>query len=177
MTDVYDDDLFEAATDEFPSKFHLRDRLVAIYPNGKSGSRQGENGKPYDWYETTTVVLDDGPNGWSETSRDDHGNDIAQLVPSVESDGAQVLRGFQWSAAGLTNRLAGRMPDPETGKPRSLVGRINARPGQKGRNPSWSIAAPTEDEMETARKYGSVCALERKLIMVEIMKLKDEAAF
>lgn len=171
-----DDDLFEGATDTFPAKFDLRDRLVVIYPNGKRGQRQGENGKPYDWYETTTVVLDDGPKGWSDTGRDDHGNDREMLVPSVKDEGAQVLENFQWSAGGLTSRLAKKLPDA-SGKPGSVLGRINSRPGKSGRNPSWSISAPTAEDMELARTFRAECAAARNKIQAEAQKNADEAAF
>jgi len=171
-----DDDLFEGATDEFPAKFDMRDRLVVIYPTGVKGSRLGENGKSYDWYETTTVVLDDGPKGWSEVGRDDHGNDRPMLVPSVEDEGAQVLEHFQWSAVGMTSRIANKLPGSD-GKPGSLLGRINSRPGKNGRNPSWSISAPTEEDKVTARKYTAVCKAARDKVMAEINAKKDEAAF
>jgi len=177
MSDVYDDeDLFEPATDEFPSKFDMRDRLVVMYPTGVKGERMGENGKPYDWYETTTVVLDDSPRGWSEVGRDDHGNDRPMLVPSVEDNGAQVLTKQQWSAGGITSRLSTRLPGPD-GKPGSLLGRINSMAGTKGRNPSWSIAPPTDEDKVTARKFIAVCAAARKQIMDERRQAADEAAF
>ena len=174
---VDDDDLFEAATDTFPSKFDLRDRLVVIYPNGTKGQRQGENGKPYDWYETTTVVLDDGPKGWQEEVIGEGGEFQPNLVASVEDNGPQVLRNFQWSAGGLTSRLATKLPDA-TGKPGSVVGRINSRPNsKKGMAPSWSIGKPTEEDMVTAREQRALCAAVRAESMKEAVKAADENAF
>lgn len=171
-----DDDLFEGATDEFPAKFDLRDRLVVIYPTGLTGKRPGANGKPYDWYETTTVVLDDSPAGYQDMGRDDHGNPRENLVPSVDAEGAQVLTNFQWSAGGLTARLAKKLPGKD-GKPGSLLGRINSRPGKGGNNPSWSISAPTEADMVQARKFTAECTEARQAIVDANTKSAEEAAF
>jgi hypothetical protein len=156
-----DDGLFEAASETFPSKFDLKNRLVVIYPDGETGQRLGENGKPYTWYSTTTVVLDDGPDGWQERVVGEGGEMQANLVPSVADEGPQVLKRFQWSAGGITARLAPRLPKAD-GKPGSQVGRINSRPNtKKGMAPSWSISAPTEADMATAREYADVCRAAR----------------
>lgn len=170
-----DDDLFEAASETFPSKFDLKNRLVVIYPTGVTGQRQGENGQPYTWYETTTVVLDDGPEGWqAQVLNMDTGEMQANLVPSVAEEGPQVLRNFQWSAGGITARLAPRVPKAD-GKPGSQVGRINSRPNKsKGMAPSWSISTPMEAEMATAREYAAVCRAERDAI-TEAHKAKVDA--
>lgn len=184
MTDVNvnagqddDDDLFEAASETFPSKFDLKDRLVVIYPDGESGQRMGENGKPYTWYSTTTVVLDDGPNGWQERVVGEGGELVANLVPSVAENGPQVLEHFQWSAGGITARLASRLPDAK-GKPGSQVGRINSRPNaKKGMAPSWSISTPTEEDMAIAREHREVCAAARRKITEAQVKAADNEAF
>ena len=173
-----DDGLFEAAAETFPSKFHLKDRLVAIYPTGVTGQRLGENGKPYTWYETTTVVLDDGPNGWQAEVLDmDKGTMVANLVPSVAEEGPQVLANFQWSAGGIGARLASRLPKAD-GKPGSQVGRINSRPNaKKGMAPSWSISTPTEADMTTARQYADVCRAARDEITKASQAAVDSDAF
>lgn len=183
MTDINttapqdDDDLFTAATDTFPSKFDLKDRLVVIYPTGLKGQRQGENGKPYDWYETTTVVLDDGPRGWQEQVVGEGGELQDNLVPSVDENGPQVLRKFQWSSGGIASRLAQKLPDA-SGKPGSQVGRINSRPNaKKGMAPSWSIGKPTEEDMVTARRHRELCAAERAEIVSANVQAADENAF
>jgi hypothetical protein len=169
-----DEGLFEAAKDTFPGKEDLKDRLVAIYPTGKTGERVGENGKPYPWYETTTVVLDDGPDGWQPTVIAD-GQPRENLVPSVEDNGPQVLKNFQWSASGLAARLAPIFDDP---KVRSVVGRINMRPpSKKGMAPPWGIAKPTEEEMDVARQYADVCRRARLEIREHRQKDADEAVF
>jgi len=157
-----DDGLFEAAAETFPSKFDLRNRLVVIYPTGKTGERKSEaTGKPYTWYETTTIVLDDGPEGWQDRVPGDAGELQPNLVPSVADEGAQVLKNFQWSAGGITARLAPRLPGKD-GKPGSQVGRINSRPNKnRGMAPSWSISTPTEADMTTARQYADVCRAAR----------------
>lgn len=157
MTDVNvnagqddDEDIFVASSDEFASKFDLRDRLVMIYPTGKTGTRMGENGKPYTWMETYTVVLDDGPEGWSKTMTviDENGSMVPNLVPSVEHEGVQVLKNFQWSAGGVVARLAGKAPADNNGVPVGLLGRIDAK-AQKGKAAAWRPNPPTE--ADTAR--------------------------
>lgn len=170
-----DDGLFEPASDTFPAKFDLKDRLVAVYPTGESGQRMGANNKPYTWYETTTVVLDDGPDGWQAQVVGDDGELRDSLVPSVEENGPQVLRNFQWSTDGMTARLKPIADDP---KVRSIVGRINKRPStKKGHNAAWSIAKPTDADMATARQHADVCRAERQAIRDARQAKADADAF
>jgi hypothetical protein len=170
-----DDDLFEAASETFPAKEDLKDRLVAIYPTGVSGERQGSNGKPYTWFETTTVVLDDGPDGWQAQVQDSDGEMRDNLVDSVAEHGPQVLRNFQWSTDGLVARLKPIYQDP---KVRSQVGRINKRPSQKkGHNAAWSISKPTDADMATARQHAEVCKAERQAIRDARQAKADADAF
>lgn len=173
-----DDDLFEAAVETFPGKKDLRDRLVVIYPNGKHGQRRSEaTGKPYDWYETTTVVLDDGPNGWQESVLDDDGDPTPNAVPSVAENGPQVLVDFQWSAGGYTSRLKAKLPKAD-GKPGSVLGRVNSRKNKnKGMNASWSISSPTEEDMKVARSFTAQCKEARDAIVAAHEAQQNEAAF
>lgn len=170
MSDVYDDDLFEPAKSEFPAKEDLKDRLVAIYPTGKFGTRKSPaTNKEYGWIETTTVVLDDGPNGDSFTD----------LVPPVGGDIGEgkpiVLRNFQWSAAGIFSRVEQKRTNPSVP---GTVGRINAMKNkQKGLADAWSISTPTEDEMATARRFGDACRAARDEIKAARAKDADEDAF
>lgn len=141
-----EDEFFDSATSEFPAKEDLKDRLVAIWFTGKTGTRQSEGtGKPYPFAESVTLVLDDGPNGWNPVRWDGEAN----LVPSVAEDGPQTLTGFEWSAKGLHDRLVKR---PVGGKP--MCGRINSRKNKiKGFNDSWSIDELTESDRVTVRQY------------------------
>jgi hypothetical protein len=176
--DDSDDGLFDAAADTFPGRVHLRDRLVVIYPDGESGQRPGSNGKPYTWYSSTTVVLDDGPEGWQAEVRDDDGDLVPNLVPSVADEGPQVLNKFQWSASGIATRMAQKLPDAKTGVPGSILGRINAiKNKDKGKNPPWSIAKPTEADMETARQYRDTCKAARDAITADRLAKQDSDAF
>lgn len=163
MANEFDDDLFEPAKSEFPAKEDLLNRLVVIYPTGKTGKRPASSGgDPYPWYETMTVVLDDGPDGTAAT----------ELVGPAP----QVLRGFQWSASGLVSRLMVKPSNAE--KVGSLVGRINTMPNKiKGRTPPWSIAAPTEEEMALARQYADLCRSVRDEIKAMHQAAADENAF
>lgn len=173
-----DEGLFDAAADTFPGRIHLRDRLVVIYPNGDSGERPGSNGKPYTWYGSTTVVLDDGPDGWQEEVRDDDGDLVPNLVPSVADEGAVVLTNFQWTASGIATRMAQKLPDARTGVPGSILGRINAiKNKDKGKNPPWSIAKPTEADLDVARQYREECKAARGAITAARLAKADADAF
>jgi hypothetical protein len=162
MSDIYDDDLFEPAKSEFPAKEDLKDRLVAIYPTGKVGTRKSQaTNKEYGWVETTTVVLDDGPDGTSVT-------DLVGPAP-------QVLRNFQWSAAGIFSRVEQKRTNPSVP---GTVGRINSMKNKiKGMADAWSISTPTEDEMAIARQFGAECRAARDEIKAARAKDADEDAF
>ena len=158
VQDDDDDGLFTPATDTFPRRNDLKDRMVAIYPTGEHGQRLSNDGDPYDWYGSYTVVLDDGPDGWQPMVPDDDGDMTPNLVPSVADMGPTVLVDFQWSASGIVSRIKANLPDRTTGKPGSIVGRINTQKNKvKGRSASWSISKPTEDEMDIARQYTLEC--------------------
>lgn len=165
-----DDELFDDAQEEFPGKEDLRDRLVAIWVTGKHGVRKSDapGSRPYDWYETVTLVLDDGPNWDGHKLVDDERKPM--LVPSVVAEGPQRLDGFQHTTTGLTSRLSGRVflspgapavngpavvDKPKTFKP--MLGRINSKKNRvQGRSPSWSIAEPTDGDRATARGHADL---------------------
>lgn len=141
-------EMFDDVPNEFPSKFDLKDRLVAIWVTGKHGVRKGEN-DPYPYEETITLVLDDGPKGWqAEVLNFDKGEMQPNLVASVAEEGPQKLDNFQWSATALTSRLR---PRREQKNSRPMLGRINARPNkQKGRAAPWSMESATPEEKQAA---------------------------
>lgn len=165
------EDVFDDAEEEFPGKEDLKDRLVAIWPTGVHGIRKGTDvgARPYPWYETITLVLDDGPN-WNGTKIVD-GESKPMLVASVAEDGPQKLD-FQHTTSGLTARLSQRVNlsaetpavngAPITDRPktfRPMLGRINSQKNRtQGRSPSWSIAKPTEEDKIIARKYNDLMA-------------------
>jgi len=154
-TTTEDLEFFDDATEEFPGKEDLKDRLVLVWATGKHGMRvpkAGDNRKPYPWYETITLVIDDGPN-WDGMKIVD-GDRKPMLVPSVAAEGPQLLDNFQFSTNGMTARLAQRVDGdkPKTFKP--FLGRINSRKNsQPGWSASWSISEPTPEDKEIARKY------------------------
>lgn len=158
MTDTTEDlELFDNATTTFPSKFDLKDRLVAIWVTGKHGSRPGANGKPYDWYETITLVLDD-PKGvldWDERVKDKEKDWVDTLVPSVVKNGPQRLDAFQWSTGGVAARLKPRLNQKDSyGNPvyRPMIGRVDERPSQqKGQTNPWTVVPATEADMDFIR--------------------------
>lgn len=170
-------EFFDEAQEEFPAKEDLKDRLVAIYVTGKHGQRKGTapGSKPYDWYETITVVLDDGPNFTGMKIVD--GEQRPTLVPSVTEAGPVRLDAFQFSQGGLTARLAPRVADdkPKTFKP--MLGRINSRKNsQPGFSASWSIGTPTDADKATAVEHVEFL----KKISAELeagLVAKDEDAF
>jgi len=169
MSDLNDiHDLVDDAKEEFPAKEDLKDRLVAIWVTGKHGVRQGTGAgsKPYPWYETVTLVLDDGPNWTGMKIVDEEQQEM--LVPSVAENGPQRLDNFQHTTSGITQRLSARVQDvagstpkvngaPVTGTPKSfkpMLGRINSRKNkQSGFNASWSISTPTEADYDIVRKH------------------------
>lgn len=164
MTDTQnaeDLELFDEAQEEFPGKEDLKDRLVLIWPTGKHGQRKGTNGKPYDWYETTTLVIDDGP-AWTGKKIVD-GEQVPMLVPSVAEEGPQRLDAFQYSQGGLTARLANMVAGDKPKSYRPMLGRINSRKNsQPGFSASWSIGKPTDEDRAKA-KAPAITALIRQI--------------
>lgn len=143
MTDITDDDFFDDAKSEFPDKEDLKDRLVGIFAIGPVGQRRSEaSGKAYDYVETVTVVLDNGPDGTS----------FSELVPEVTDGHPIVLHGFQWSASGVVARVKPRVGTELAMRP--LRGRINSMPNKrKGFSDAWSIAEPTDADRATSARF------------------------
>jgi len=180
MTDqIETEELFDEAQEEFPGKEDLKDRLVAIWVTGKNGMRKGNapGSKPYAWYETVTLVLDDGPN-WNGMKIVD-GEQLPMLVPSVKDEGAQRLDAFQYSQGGLTARLAQRVTadaKPKTFKP--MLGRINSRKNaQAGFSASWSIGKPTDEDKVIARKQAALIAQISKELEAAGQKQAEDDGF
>lgn len=162
-------DLFDDAQEEFPGKEDLKDRLVLIWVTGKHGMRKGDapGARHYPWYESITLVIDDGPN-WDGKKIVD-GESVPMLVPSVKEHGPQKIT-FQYTQTGLCSRLEGRvnlspgepkvngpavMDKPKTFAP--MLGRINSRKNsQPGFSASWSIGKPTDADKQIARKYNDL---------------------
>jgi hypothetical protein len=142
-----EDEFFDDAEDTFPGKEDLKNRLVAVYALDR-GTDTNAEGKSYPFVTTVTLVLDDGPDGWSPTSfKNDE--QVPNLVPSVAENGPQEIN-LRWSTEGMVARLDQRIG--KTWKP--MIGRINSRPNsQKGRSASWSISKPTEDDKVIARPF------------------------
>jgi hypothetical protein len=154
-----EDEFFDDAAEAFPGKEDLKDRLVAVWALERGQDKNNE-GKAYPFVKTITLVLDDGPNGWSPTSiKDDE--TVPNLVPPVAEDGPQELA-LRWSTEGMVARL-----DPRIGKTtKPMIGRINSRKNKtSGRSASWSIAAPTDEDKATAR--GHVDAIKAVTARVE----------
>jgi hypothetical protein len=141
-TNTTDDlELFDDAKETFPDKDDLKDRLVLVFATGKHGKRTGDNGA-YEWVESVTLVLDDGPTGDFSTD----------LVPSTVG-GPIELSGFQWSTAGMISRLK---PRSEAKNFKPLLGRINSQKNKKkGFSDSWSISSPTEEDKAVARQHAA----------------------
>jgi len=182
-------ELFDEATEEFPGKEDLKDRLVAIWVTGRHGTRVGTapGSKPYPWYETTTLVLDDGP-AWDGYKIVD-GERKPMLVESVKEHGPQRLDGHQFSQTGLTARLSQRVhlsvalppvgkevkDQPKSFKP--MLGRINSRKNsQPGFSASWSVSSPTDEDKAVAAQHAALI----RQISAELEKAgqpTDEDAF
>lgn len=164
-----EDEFFDSATSEFAAKEDLKDRLVAIWNTGKTGTRKNDRGESYPYVETVTLVLDDGPAAWQATRFDDQPN----LVASVAQEGPQRLDGFQWSALGIRSRAEKR---PVGGKP--MIGRINSKPNKtKGMSPPWNIAEMTEDDKVTAREHRDLLISITEELAKAAQKHSDDEAF
>jgi hypothetical protein len=166
-----EDEFFDDAQETFPGKEDLKDRLVAVWALEK-GTDKNADGKVYATVQSVTLVLDDGPDGWSPTSIRD-GEATPNRVPSVEEEGLQELA-LRWSTEGMVSRLAPRVD--KTTKP--MIGRINSRPNKvKGRSASWSIAAPTEDDKVIVRQHADEIRAVSQRIQDEKNKATDTAVF
>ncbi len=173
------DEFYEDAQDNFPSKFDFEDRLVAIWPTGKTGTRQGENGKDYPWIETLTLALDDGPDG-------DKGVGLtSDREEFLVGPAPAHAEGLQWSAAGVYSRVR-----PKLGKTiqlddgstvpdyRPVCGRINRRKNaKKGLADSWSLGKPTDEDREILRANADVIKRMTAKVKADAEKAGDEAAF
>lgn len=154
-TPADDDDVFEAASRDFVSKADFKDRLVMIYPTGKTEVQMSKTtGKSYTQYETYTVVLDDGPDGYQEnvldTDQDEPGM-RPNRIPSVAEHGPQVAENYRWSAGGIASQITGKakMPAKNGGVPGGVLGRVNALP-IKGKSAAWGLKDPTEADRALA---------------------------
>lgn len=71
-------------------------------------------------------------------------------------------------------RLAPRVG--KTWKP--MIGRINSQKNKvKGRSPSWSISAPTEEDKIIAREHAGLIRAVSSRLETEAQKAADGAAF
>jgi hypothetical protein len=165
------DEFFDDATETFPGKEDLKDRLVAVWALERGQDKNAE-GKHYPFVTSVTLVLDDGPDGWSPTSIKD-GETVPNLVPSVKDEGPQEIN-LRWSTSGMVSRL-----EPRVGKTfKPMVGRINSRKNKTaGRSASWSIAAPTDEDKVIARQHADKLQEIIKRLETEANKATDAAAF
>lgn len=170
-TTAPEDEFYDEATEAFPGKEDLKDRLVAVWVLDR-GQDKNTDGKFYPFVKTITLVLDDGPDGYSPTSVKD-GETVPNLVPSVAEDGPQELA-IRWSTSGMVARL-----DPRLGKTlKPMIGRINSRPNKvKGRSASWSIAAPTDEDKATARDLADAIKAITARVEAEANAKVDAEAF
>lgn len=170
VTEQYEDDLYDEASEEFPAKEDLKDRLVAVWVTGKQGQRKNADGKSYPWIETITLALDDGLEGDKAATRADGSPNLVGPAPAQ-------LDGFQWSTQGMVSRLQPRLSlkakDGVTPSYRPMIGRINSQKNKvKGRSDSWSIAAPTDEDKAVAEQHK---ALIRK-VTAEVRALREQNA-
>lgn len=163
-----EDEFFDDAQDVFPGKEDLKDRLVAVWAL-ENGQDQNAEGKRYATVKTVTLVLDDGPDGTSaETAIRDEEVGPNRVGPApAELD-------LRWSTEGMVARLAPRVG--KTWKP--MIGRINSQKNKvKGRSPSWSISAPTEEDKIIAREHAGLIRAVSSRLETEAQKAADGAAF
>lgn len=188
---VEEEDFYDDATEAFPSKDDLAPladqkknpttdgRLVAIWAikNGRDKKANGQG--MYDWTDSVTLVLDDGPDG----------DQITDLVGP-----APVELTLRHSTSGIQSRLAPRvegMSKPkrdEAGniirpavplKFRPMIGRVNTRPStvQKGGSLAFSIAAPTEEDKAIIQKHKALITEINARLESKASEAEDAEAF
>lgn len=188
---VEEDDFYDDATEAFPSKDDLAPladqkknpttdgRLVAIWAQ-KNGRDKKANGQGmYDWTESITLVLDDGPDG----------DQVTDLVGP-----APVELNLRHSTSGIQSRLAPRvdgMTKPKRDqdgniivpavslKFRPMIGRVNTRPStvQKGGSLAFSIAAPTEEDKVIIEKHKALIKEINQRLEAKAAEVEDGEAF
>lgn len=185
-----EDEFYVDAQDNFPDKFDFEDRLVAIWPTGKTGTRPGTNGKPYPWIETLTLALDDGPDGDKGTGiKGDPRDGNTFLVGPAPASAEDI----QWSAAGIYSRVRPRLgklkmktdgtPElDENGQPikdyRPVIGRINRiRNKDKSLADPWSLAKPAEADRAAMLRHAGVIKTLTAKVKEGFEKDADVAAF
>lgn len=176
-----EDEFYVEAEDEFPVKEDFEDRLVAIWPTGKTGTRPSEQAgqDPYPWVETITMALDDGPDGASlPGARSDKS---PFLIGPAGSDTA-VAEAFQWSATGVYSRVEPRlrkkMADGTTPDYRPVIGRINRRKNaKKGFSDSWSLGKPVEADRAAVKAHEATLRKITARVAKERAEAEDAAAF
>jgi len=184
MTDVNtgtnEDEFYDEAADEFPTKEDFEDRLVAIWPTGKTGTRPSEQAgqDPYPWVETITMALDDGPDGTAGTG---NRSDKAPYLVGPAGTPEAVAEAFQWSATGVYSRVQPRIRKKlADGEPdyRPVIGRINRRKNaKKGFSDSWSLGKPTEDDKPTVKAHEQAIRAMTARVAKERGEAEDAAAF
>lgn len=171
-SDFDGDDFYDDASTSFPAIADLAPdgtfdrgrvgpgRLVAIWVR-KGGTRKGDNGI-YEYVETVTLVLDDGPDG----------NYFSEQVPQAP----QRLDGFQHSTTGMVTRLKPRLTGKDA-KGRELkylpmVGRINTQVSKVAKDKAAYSISPPEDADRVILNFhrDMIIGINREL------KADDEAA-
>lgn len=174
------DEFYDDAQDDFPAKEDFENRLVAIWPTGKTGTRIGENGQEYPWVETYSMVLDNGTTTLQEVAITG-GGDRSDGEPYLVGEAPALAEGIQWSATGVYSRVAPRLtkrlPDG-TVDYRPVVGRINRRKNaKKGLADSWSLSKPTEEDRPKIRALESELMAMTQRVRGERQADSDKAAF
>lgn len=172
------EEFYDDAANTFPSKLDLAPdgtyergkmgpgRLVAVWAL-KNGTGT-KDGKRYDYVETITLVLDDGPDG----------NYVSELVGPAP----QRLNGFQHSTGGMVSRMKGRVDGKNKAgvklKYRPMIGRVNTQPS--GPNPAlaaYSISPPTDADREIVNRYKDMIIDINKELEAKDAEASDAAAF
>lgn len=192
MTDVTtstnEDEFYVEAEDEFPVKEDFEDRLVAIWPTGKTGTRPSEQAgqDPYPWVETITMALDDGTDPMQvvaiqSTPPGNRSDKSPYLIGPAGSD-TSVAENFQWSATGVYSRVEPRlrkkMADGVTPDYRPVIGRINRRKNaKKGFSDSWSLGKPVEADRAAVKAHEAALRAITARVAATRSEAEDAAAF
>lgn len=177
-TPVTEDEFYDDASASFPSKADLAPdgtfergrmgpgRLVAIWAL-KNGVGK-KDGKAYDFVDSVTLVLDDGPNG--------------DYVTELVGPAPQRVNGLQHSTSGLVARLKGRVDGKNAAgirlKYRPMIGRVNTQPSKaNAANAAYSISVPTDEDRLIVNSFKNMIIDINNELEAEDRKAEDQAAF
>ena len=169
-----DDEFFDDTTVDFPAVKHLAPgvrqgfgdgRLVAIWALSNHTGK-GNNG-PYDYTESITLALDDGPNG------DQHNDMVGPApfrVPMRHSTGYIQTK--------LKDRVDGVSAKGVPLRFRPLIGRVNTQASKNNADvAAFGLEPKADSDTPTVMKYKDLIVSINKELEAKATKAEDDSAF